>query len=267
MRGPLLLGLVAFAIGCWLLVGESPARTERASELRARLAGTAAGAPEPEELREIWSIEPARAHEHEALLDTDAVSIIDAVTDGNWAYVELLADLEDLSFVSDERLECADRYAAEIEGACSYRVEMVLDRVDERRGRIVHVRTVLREHSVLDPEERSDAHCPDYVMCIGGIRLGQTVRIPEGPDRLAIGQELYSPWVAASLFDVDRVERLKATLERDVVKRGDPPHFESALDAANYWHAVNLARYLEVHRQRLLAERGEEGDEEEEEGR
>ena len=256
LRLPLLLGSFSFIAALPLFVGRAPAEVEPTVELRRVLAGEGASVPSPEQLRESWSADPARAADDEARLDAGTVDLVASVQGGEWAHVELLAALQDPAFVGDERLACAELYATDVQTACSYRLEMLIDRRDEGYGEIMTARAMIHERHLTD-DELTDEGCDDFAMCLAGIRVGQSVPIPQTEsDTLAVSQELYSPWADPRLFDPEYVKELTTLYRQRVDSYGSEPTFESPMQRVNYQFAANLIPYLRDRAARLQEAEG-----------
>jgi hypothetical protein len=157
--------------------------------------------------------------------------------------------LQDPAFVSAPRLTCAKLYAEDVQGACSYRMEMVVEREDENSGKIVYVRSI--EHDFHVDGTREDPGCSDYIQCLAGIRLGKTIAMPQAEDRAAVAQELFSPWVDKRLYNPQFARELAADYRRQVIGLGENPHFKTPSDKAKYLLAVDLAQYLQGFADRL----------------
>lgn len=250
-RLPLILGSLSFVATLPIFVGQTPVEVDSSVELRRALAGGGSEAPPPELLRDSWSQDPSAAADNEARLDDGAVDLVDSVQRGEWDHVELLSALQDPAFVSEQRLACADRYATEIETACSYRLEMLVERRDPSQGQIVHSRVRIHDHHLIDGEP-SDPACGDFAMCIAGARLGQTVPMTNDDEPwLAAAQELYSPWADPRLFDAAYVRDLRRLYQGRVADHGDAPTFETPMQHVKYQFAANLVPYLDAQAARL----------------
>lgn len=239
-----MVGVASFVLIGPFVIGERPLEQSRSVELRRVLsAGGSASVPPPEILRESWSTDPTHSVEWDRELNHGTIDLVGAIQRGEWEYVNTLADLQNPAFVSEGRLGCGDRYAGAIETACSYRMEMILQRVDEAKGELVYTRVVPHARHLID-NEPSDPHCHDFVMCLAGVRLGERISIPPGEQQLEFSQELYSPWADPRLFDPSFVKRLAEEYQEHVESYGESPNFATPMDAVEYRFFVNIVPYL-----------------------
>lgn len=239
------VGIVAYLIGLALFVGREDLSVTHASELRARIREPAAESLHaPEQLE---GVDLAYANNY---LDAGTVDIAATMNQGERAYLNTLVDLLDPAFVSERRLDCADKYAGEIRGACSYRIEMLVRRKEESQGRITHARTFL--HEVGSGGIPSDSECSPYVKCLAEIRLGESVRIPDnGEPRLGLALELQSSWATPDLFDLEYTIRLRESWQQNIDFHGPDPSFETPAKEFNYEFTRRLVPYLGLHIKRL----------------
>jgi hypothetical protein len=170
------------------------------------------------------------------LLDDALDPYNEAFHNGDEEWVATAARLNDLSWLREERLECAAATALDIHGQCIASFEMLVSDA----GKISRVRS----NSAASVAGEEDA-CNAYVECLAASRVDAELPIPSGQDsEFGLRQRLVLEWVDPVLFDPNKVEELIALYEADLDAAPSSPDAREQYDIAS---AQDIIDYLGVH--------------------
>jgi len=245
-----LLAVVVVIVVCWRQAGPtarirsftelSPAaQTVRRTDAARRLSMTLAKLLQAQ--GEVYrQTKLSKEQEYERLLNS-AADVKAGVLQGDPKWAPTVLALEDSFFARDERRECARTFQDVLPERCDYKIDIVVERVDEHTGRIVSSRG---RSAPDDPEPV----CAAFAACIAAIREKKTIPIPADADTtFAISQSLQSTQLAAEMMDPAHVERGIAVAKAGIAAwRADA---ELAAPVKNYFLPFNdqFVKYLEGH--------------------
>ncbi|MCY1056342.1 hypothetical protein [Nannocystis sp. SCPEA4] len=158
---------------------------------------------------------------------------------GQRQWLRAAVKLEDLDWVAEKRIECGKRFGMEMENACSYRLEVVVEPTDVGEGTIVYSRAQVHE----DEAEQAERACVEFARCSAGARIGAKLPIPAGTSQpFGIRHNLQSRRPPAEWLDPDNLEREAADAEESARWNEE---YATDVDAEYRVSTLsNLARYL-----------------------
>lgn len=158
---------------------------------------------------------------------------------GQRQWLAAAVKLEDLDWVAEKRIECGKRFGMEMESACSYRLEVVVEPTDVGEGTIVYSRAQVYE----DEAEQAERACVEFARCSAGARIGAKLPIPAGTSQpFGVRHNLQSRRPPAEWLDPDNLEREAADAEESARWNEE---YATDVDAEYRVSTLsNLARYL-----------------------